>query len=124
MTPEERLRRYAELAVRVGANVQTGQDVVITCLVEHAEIARAIAREAKAVGIHINFAPTVDVNIKGVLYGIAVYFVMNYVVIPLSAASQGTFSMPVFLNGILIHAFGVGLPAALFARAAQTRTIH
>lgn len=60
----------------------------------------------------------------GVLYGIAVYFVMNYVVIPLSAASQGTFSMPVFLNGILIHAFGVGLPAALSARAAQTRTIH
>lgn len=52
------------------------------------------------------------------LYGIAVYFVMNYVVIPLSAASRGAFSMPVFLNGILIHAFGVGLPAALFARAA------
>jgi hypothetical protein len=26
--------------------------------------------------------------------------------------------MPVFLNGILIHVFGVGLPAALFARAA------
>ena len=50
MTPEERLRRYAELAVRVGANVQTGQDVVITCLVEHAEIARAIAREAYRAG--------------------------------------------------------------------------
>jgi beta-N-acetylhexosaminidase len=28
------------------------------------EVARAIAREARAVGIHINFAPTVDVNIN------------------------------------------------------------
>jgi aminopeptidase len=44
LTP--RLRRYAELAVRVGANVQPGQDVIVTCLVEHAEIARAVAREA------------------------------------------------------------------------------
>ena len=43
MTPDERLRRYAELAVRIGANVQQGQDVVVTCLVEHAPIARAIA---------------------------------------------------------------------------------
>jgi hypothetical protein len=52
------------------------------------------------------------------LYGIGVYFVMSYIVIPLSAANQGSFSLPVFLNGILIHALGVGLPAALFARAA------
>lgn len=50
MTPDERLRRYAELAVRVGANVQPGQDVVITCLIEHAEIARAIGREAYRAG--------------------------------------------------------------------------
>ena len=50
MTPDERLQRYAELAVRVGANVQDGQDVVVTCLVEHAEIARAVAREAYRAG--------------------------------------------------------------------------
>jgi aminopeptidase len=31
-------------------NVQPGQDVVVTCLVEHAEIARAIAREAYRAG--------------------------------------------------------------------------
>ncbi len=50
MIPEERLRRYAELAVRVGANVQEGQDVIVTGYVEHAEIARAIAREAYRAG--------------------------------------------------------------------------
>lgn len=50
MTRDERLRRYAELVVRVGANVQPGQDVVVTCVVEHAPIARQIAREAYRAG--------------------------------------------------------------------------
>jgi aminopeptidase len=47
---DERLRRYAELAVRVGANVQPGQEVVVLCLVEHAETARAVVREAYRAG--------------------------------------------------------------------------
>ena len=50
MTADERLRRYAELTVRVGANVQPGQDAVVACLVEHAEIARAVTREAYRAG--------------------------------------------------------------------------
>jgi aminopeptidase len=50
VTPDERLRRYAELTVRVGANVQRDQDVVVTCLVDHAEIARAVTREAYRAG--------------------------------------------------------------------------
>jgi hypothetical protein len=52
----------------------------------------------------------------GILYGIAAYFVMNYAVIPLSATTRGPFALPVLVNGLLIHAFGVGLPAAWFAR--------
>jgi uncharacterized membrane protein YagU involved in acid resistance len=56
--------------------------------------------------------------VAGILYGIGAYFVMNYAVIPLSATSRGPFVLPVFINGILIHAFGVGLPSAWFARAA------
>ena len=50
MTTGDRLQRYAELVVRVGANVQPGQDVVVLCLVEHVEIARAMVREAYRVG--------------------------------------------------------------------------
>ncbi|TML72225.1 MAG: aminopeptidase [Actinobacteria bacterium] len=51
MTPEERLERYADLAVRVGANVQPGQDVVVfVAQVEHAPVIRAIARAAYKVG--------------------------------------------------------------------------
>jgi hypothetical protein len=55
----------------------------------------------------------------GLLYGVAVYFVMSRIVVPLSAAGGGSAPpLPVLVNGILIHAFGVGLPSALFARAA------
>jgi hypothetical protein len=58
--------------------------------------------------------------IAGLLYGLAVYGVMNYIVIPLSAlGGRGSFVLPVFINGLLIHAFGVGLPAALFVRAGR-----
>lgn len=54
----------------------------------------------------------------GPLYGLAVYAVMNAVVVPLSAAMDGPKPWPVLLNGVLIHMIGVGLPAALAARAA------
>jgi aminopeptidase len=50
VTPDERLRRYAELTVRVGANVQPGQDVVVSALVEHVDVARAVARESYRAG--------------------------------------------------------------------------
>lgn len=57
--------------------------------------------------------------LAGPLFGLVAYFVMNYVVIPLSAIGPGPHAGGVVLiNGLLIHAFGVGLPAALFARAA------
>ena len=46
----ERLRRYAELAVRVAANVQPGQEVVVLGQVEHAPTVRAVVREAYRVG--------------------------------------------------------------------------
>lgn len=45
-----RLQRYAELAVRVGANVEEGQLVSIAGLVEHATLARALARAAYEAG--------------------------------------------------------------------------
>jgi aminopeptidase len=47
---KERVDRYAELAVRVGANVQPGQLVDVLARVEHAEVARAVARAAYRAG--------------------------------------------------------------------------
>ena len=55
----------------------------------------------------------------GLLYGAAVYFFMNYLVLPLSAATASTFHVGLFLNGVIGHALFVGLPISLFARRAQ-----
>src|SRR5262245_15547494 len=50
---EEWTRGVAELAVRVGANVAPGQDVVVLAYdVEHAPLARAIADAAYRAGAH------------------------------------------------------------------------
>jgi aminopeptidase len=46
----ERIDRYAELVVRVGANVAPGQLVVVRGFPEHAELMRAIARAAYDAG--------------------------------------------------------------------------
>jgi aminopeptidase len=47
---DERLERYAELCVRVGANVQPGQEVFLQTLVEHAPVARALTHQAYRAG--------------------------------------------------------------------------
>ncbi len=54
--------------------------------------------------------------IGGILYGIAVYFVMGYIVTPLSAAPKLAFSFSSTLIGLLIHIICVGLPIALIVR--------
>ena len=55
----------------------------------------------------------------GLLYGVAVYFFMNYLVLPLSAVAAGRFQFGLLLNGVIGHALFVGLPISLFARRAQ-----
>ena len=64
MPDEGLLRRYAELAVRVGANVGEGQEVVIHALVEHAPLARAIAAAAYDAGAHYVTVDYADTHLK------------------------------------------------------------
>lgn len=47
---DERLERYAELAVRVGANVEQGQEVFLAGRIEHAPLIRALARASYRAG--------------------------------------------------------------------------
>ena len=54
--------------------------------------------------------------LMGSLYGLGLYAVMTYGVAPLSMATSGRFSGPVFLDGILAHVLAVGVPIALAAR--------
>ena len=46
----DRVERYAELIVQVGANVQPGQLVEVIARIEHAHVARAVARAAYRAG--------------------------------------------------------------------------
>jgi aminopeptidase len=50
LATDELIERYAELAVRVGANVQPGQLVEVLGRVEHAPVVRAVTRAAYAAG--------------------------------------------------------------------------
>jgi uncharacterized membrane protein YagU involved in acid resistance len=53
---------------------------------------------------------------SGILYGIAVYFFMQNVVLPLSAIGPRPFSLQFMLIGVAIHIFTVGLTIALTTR--------
>lgn len=59
--------------------------------------------------------------LSGALYGIVVYFFMNRIVIPLSAATNYPFSLKMMLIGVVIHIFCIGLPIAL---TIKNRIIH
>ena len=56
---DERLERYAELVVRVGANVQPEQEVFLFSAVEHHDLTRALARQAYRAGasyVHVLYS--------------------------------------------------------------------
>src|SRR5690242_13604563 len=64
MSADSRLERYAELIIRIGANVQPGQTVFVTALVEHAPLARALARAGYAAGAHLVDVRYVDNHVR------------------------------------------------------------
>ena len=57
----------------------------------------------------------------GAIYGLGVLAFMNLVVLPLSAVGFPHWALPVAVNQVLIHIFGVGIVSALFARATLPR---
>ena len=54
--------------------------------------------------------------VGGVLYGVAVYFFMNRIVVPLSAVIKRPFSFKMMVIGVVIHIFCVGLPISVAVR--------
>ena len=61
---ENLLKRYADLVVRVGANVHQGQDVEIIAYVEHAPFARALATASYEAGARYVYARYADQYLK------------------------------------------------------------
>jgi len=52
----------------------------------------------------------------GLLYGAAVWAVMNLVVLPLTAVAPSSITTAALVNGVISHALFVGLPSAFFAK--------
>jgi uncharacterized membrane protein len=52
----------------------------------------------------------------GIIYGIAVYFIMGRIFVPLTRARTFPFSVQSLVTGLLIHILFIGLPIALLAR--------
>lgn len=59
--------------------------------------------------------------LSGLLYGPAVYFFMNRIVVQLSRARKYPFSFELMVIGVVIHIFCVGLPIATVVRRYSIR---
>jgi aminopeptidase len=74
----ERLELYAELAVRVGANVQPGQEVYVFPMVEHADLGRALARQSYKAGasyVHMSYR---DDHVRHAMIGLGPDSALTY----------------------------------------------
>jgi hypothetical protein len=54
--------------------------------------------------------------ISGIIYGVLVYLVMDWIVVPLSRAHRRPFSLSATVVAIITHMVCVGLPIALMVR--------
>lgn len=55
----------------------------------------------------------------GPVYGVLLYGIMNYIVLPLSAARPGSKDPLWIVLSVAVHAFLIGTPCAIFARRAM-----
>ena len=113
--PLRLLQGIASGLLGVQAAVEGGIPTAILGLACHFFIALSAATVYYVTSRRIGFLVE-HAAISGVLYAIAVYFFMQKVVLPLSAAAPRTYSLKLMLIGIVIHIFCVGLPISLTIR--------
>jgi hypothetical protein len=59
--------------------------------------------------------------VSGLFYGIAIFLVMNLIVLPLSALhAHGPYQLAGLLQGLLVHMFFIGLPISYSVRRFST----
>ena len=119
--PERILHSVAAGLLGREAAIAGGLKTALLGLVLHFTIATGVVATYYLVSRVLPFLVRYPI-VCGLLYGIVVFYVMQLVVLPLSATS-GKAGLPTgapLINGLLIHALGVGLPAALFTTRART----
>lgn len=94
---------------------QGGVGIVILGAVLHFVIAFGAATVYYIASRWITFM-TAHAVISGLLYGEIVFWFMHLVVVPLSRAPQGRFTMATLITGPIGHTVLVGLPIALAVR--------
>ena len=60
--------------------------------------------------------------LAGLLYGAAVWALMNLLLLPLTAVAQGPIATAALVNGLMGHALFVGVPCAFFAKNVEGTT--
>jgi hypothetical protein len=128
----------ASAMLRGATPIRVGQSVASGLLGRDAALAGGVATGLLGLALHFVMviimaaayyvaAKRVPLLVKhavpcGIAYGLGLYLVMNYVVLPLSAIGRhgGNGPLSVVIPEILVHMFGVGLIIALFTRRALT----
>jgi len=88
-------------------------------LVLHFVLMLIIAAIFYAASIRLRFLVERPV-LWGAVYGFLVYWVMNLVVLPLSAFPHAVKFVPIVVaTSLIVHAFGIGVPIALATRNAR-----
>lgn len=114
--------------------IRIGQSVASGLLGREAAVGGGVATGLLGLGLHFAMAivmaafyyavaTRIPLLVKhavpcGIAYGLGLYGVMNYVVMPLSAIGTTGGGGPTYIvvSGILVHMFLVGLPIALLTR--------
>lgn len=124
-------------AIRAGVTpIRVGQSVAAGLLGRDASLAGGVATGILGLVLHFlmamvmaaiyyGAATRMTLLVKravpcGLAYGLGIYLVMNFVVLPLSAIGKmgGSGPLVIMIPEILVHMFGLGLTIALFTRAA------
>ena len=110
-----RVWQYVASSLLGPASFDRGAKSVVIGLIIHFTVALGVALGFYLLARLFPFVIRHGV-VSGIVYGIAVYFAMQYVFVPLTLVKQGGPSLSAFVTGILIHIFFVGLPPALITR--------
>jgi hypothetical protein len=110
-----RVWQYVASSLAGNDSFERGATTVVIGLLIHFGVALGVA-----VGFYLiaRLFPFVirHAVVSGIVYGIIVYFAMQYIFVPLTMVRQGAFSWSGLITGVLIHIFFVGLPPALITR--------